>query len=294
MRQLAAFTRNKQVVRDLQFEFIKLKLSGRLGKLSYFGLPSDGMYDAIQWAPVLSRVMAVERGALSAPWETQYALMRTAFVHGLLGKTTLLRDDIDEVILRGMDTDGNGVDYPFDVVSLDYSGGLFYRTSGGEQRRIRAIQRLIQEQAGMKSDYVLLISCNIEGVGDGEVTHMLSNIGIELERFGMNGADTVDAYMQSPFKQARLKLYVPYLVGQVAASQNYQSETENVVFYKGNRGVLMTSYRFYLKHDARTTAPRAPRERLWQVVNTPFLEVAGGRIRTTSLGLPKAVRKVKP
>jgi hypothetical protein len=210
--------------------------------------------------------------------------LSTAFVHGLLGKTTLLRDDIDEVILRGMDTDGNGVDYPFDVVSLDYSGGLFYRTSGGEQRRIRAIQRLIQEQAGMKSDYVLLISCNIEGVGDGEVTHMLSN----------NGADTVDAYMQSPFKQARLKLYVPYLVGQVAASQNYQSETENVVFYKGNRGVLMTSYRFYLKHDARTTAPRAPRERLWQVVNTPFLEVAGGRIRTTSLGLPKAVRKVKP
>jgi hypothetical protein len=291
MRKPAVFTENKQVVRDLQFEFIRLKLSGRLGKLSYFGLPSDGMHDVVQWAPVFSQIVAVERGETSAPWETQYTLMRTAFVHGLLGKTTLLRGDIDEVILKGTDTDGNEVAYPFDVVSLDYSGGLFYRTSGGEQRRIRAIQRLIEGQAGVKSDYVLLISCNLDGVDDGEVAHMLSNIGTELERSCMNGVDVVSAYMRCPYKQARLKLYVPYLVGQVAASQNYHSETEDVVFYEGNRGLLMTSYRFYLKHDTRTTAPRAPRERLWQVLNTPFLEVKGGRIPATSLGLPKAVRK---
>ncbi|MCK4223998.1 MAG: hypothetical protein KAX39_02380 [candidate division Zixibacteria bacterium] len=281
------FTKNKQVVRDLQYELIQKKLVKKSGRLRYFGLPSDEMKDVRDWKDSFSEFVAVERGEPEKPWKKQHSLMLTAFRCGLLGNVILLRGDIDSIILDGKDEFGKRTPYPFDVISLDYSGGLLYRDAQGKQRRLDAVRKLVEVQSAHKIDYLLFISCNLDCSKDAEILRSLENIKTELQRYGANGEKVIRAYLAHDNDQARLKLYVPYFINQVAAFVNYACETEKVNFYLGNLDTQMMNFRFYLKPDPRTTAPRFPKERLVQLINSPMLEIRNGKTTQVTLGLPK-------
>lgn len=281
------FTNNKQVVRDLQHQIIKKKLNLRLGKLRYFGLSSDEMKDVQDWKDSLSEVEAVERGETDKPWKKQHSLMLTAFRSGMFAQVMILRGDIDSIILKGKDNFGRHPTYPFDVVSLDYSGGLLYRDSHGRQHRLEAIRKLIERQASYKVDYLLYISSNLDCSEDAEIARTLANIKTELRRYGVNAEKVISAYLNHTDAEVRLKIYVPYFINQVAASANYSCDTEKVIFYRGNLNTRMMNFRFYLKHDPRTTAPRFPKERLVQIINSPMLQIRNASPKEVTLGLPK-------
>lgn len=284
------FTKNKQVVRDLQSQAIQKYLKNRLGALRYFGLPSDEMKDIIDWRPFFSEFVSVERGIEPDAWERQHILMLSAFKKDVLSKVTLLRGDIDRIILDGKDVHGNVPNYPFDVVTLDYSGGLLYRDRKGKQYRLDAIRELIRQQAQHNINYLLFISSNLDHCKDAEVQGTIQNLKTELLRYGTNAKEVIDAYMNHQCDEARLKIYISYFVNQVAAGANYNCETEHVVFYLGNQDARMMNFRFWLKHDPRTTAPRYPRESLAQMINSPMVEIKDGKQTLTSLDLPKLRR----
>jgi hypothetical protein len=284
------FTKNKQVVRDLQSQVIQEYFKERLGGIRYFGLPSDEMKDIIDWKPFFSEFVAVERGIEPDTWERQHHLMLNAFKNDVLSKLTLMRGDVDEIILDGRDANGNTLNYPFDVVTLDYSGGLLYRDPHGNQYRLKAIQAVIQHQARHKIDYLLFISSNMDHCKDAEVQTTLQNLETELLRYGTNAKEVISAYLAHQCDEARLKIYVSYFVNQVAAASNYNCETEHAIFYLGNQDVRMMNFRFRLKYDPRTTSPRFPRESLTQIINAPMIEIKDGEQETTSMGLPKLRR----
>ncbi|MBI4256853.1 hypothetical protein HY626_02240 [Candidatus Uhrbacteria bacterium] len=231
--------------------------------------------------------MAVERGEKGKEWVLQHELALQAFRSGLLGKTTLLRGDIDTIIKKGKDSFGKRVIFPFDVVSLDYSGGLFYRGKTGDFERLRAVETLIARQGNKKASFVLFISCNLDQLDPGEIQKTIGNMKTELTRYGFEADEIINAYLKHPREEARLKIYLPYFVNHLGARYHYNCETENVIFYEGNRKVHMLAFRFYLSFDARTEALRSPRERLSQVLNKSLIEVVGGRPNETLLGLPK-------
>lgn len=287
MTTIARFTKNKQVVRDLQGETIRRYLKDKLGNIRYFGLPSDEMKDIIDWERFFSEFLVAERGIAPDNWERQHFLMLSAFKNKVLSKLVLLRGDIDRIILDGKDDHGNIVNYPFDVITLDYSGGLLYRDKQGEQYRLAAIRELVYKQGQHKADYLLFVSSNLDNCKDAEVQKTLQNIKTELLRYGANAEEIIGAYLNHEDDEARLKIYVPYFVNQVAASTNYNCETNNAIFYLGNQNTRMMSFRFWLEHDPRTTAPRFPRERLVQIINNPMIEIKEGECRETILGLPK-------
>jgi len=286
------FTRNKQTVRDLQGETIREHLKDRLGNLRYFGLPSDEMKDLMNWKALFSAFVAVERGIVPNTWERQNLLMFNAFMNDILSKVTLLRGDIDRVILKGRDEDGNVLDYPFDVITLDYSGGLLYRDKEerGKQYRLEAIKELIHNQASHKTNYLLFVSSNLDNCKDAEIKNTLLNLKTELLRYGMNAKEAIQAYLNHEKDEVRLKLYVPYFVNQVAAGCNYNCETKPTIFYLGNQDTRMMNFRFWLTYDPRTTAPRFPRESLVQMINSPMTEIREGVCCKTNLGLPKLRR----
>jgi|ERR1035441_9514466 hypothetical protein len=281
------FTANKQVVRDLQCETISKFLASRLGSLTYFGLPSTSLDDVKQWAALLKHVTAVERGEIGREWELQHDLELEAFRCGLFDKITLLRGDIDQIIITGKDSNGKPATFPFDVVSLDYSGGLFYTDSQGQFVRIEAIGTLMERQAIAKSAFVLLISCNLDSVHQGEVRKTLTNVQTSMNRAGQNAAAVIEQYFNSPHDQARLKLYVPYMVNQFAAKVRYHCATQPTIIYSGNLRTDMMAFRFFLNYDGRTAALREPRERVVQIMNTPLITVVEGEQRQTMLDLPK-------
>ena len=68
-----------------------------------------------------------------------------------------MRGDIDLIIARGRDLYGNKVVFPFDVISLDYSGGLFYCDRKGNKTRLQAIAGVVERQARAKKNFVLMM-----------------------------------------------------------------------------------------------------------------------------------------
>lgn len=276
------------MVRSLQRETIEehFRLE-RLGNLRYFGLPSSSLGDISQWNDLFGEFVAVERGEEDKEWELQHDLALQAYQTGLLEKIKLLRGDIDSMIRTGKDPFRRKVKFPFDVVSLDYSGGLFYRDAKGDLGRLKAISALFERQAPAKGDFVLLISCNLDQVDQGEVRNTLANMKTELVRYGQQGNEVLDAYLRHEREECRLKLYLPFYVNKEAAKNHFNCDTKKVIFYEGNRRVRMMAFRFRLSYDERTQSLREPRERLSQIINQPFIEVREGSCIETTLDLPK-------
>ena len=281
------FTSNKQVVRDLQCEAIHQRFPVRLGRLSYFGLPSSSLEDVDQWSPLLQRITAVERGEPGKEWEMQNELLINAFRLGFLRKLTLLRGDIDEVLLSNTDSYGNKPSWPYDIVSLDYCGGLFYRNAAGQLGRLEALKKVFHHQAAAgANEFLLFLSFNLDQIDQHEVRESLETMRRDLKRFGHGADEVIDGYLKHPKEQARLKLYVMNLVAGLAAQENFDSESEPPIFYSGNRNTEMMAFRFYLKRSPRTFSPRSPKERLNQLVNRRMIEIVNGKQNSTNLDLP--------
>jgi hypothetical protein len=280
------FTKNKEVVRSLQRQCIEKHLKAKLGDLRYFGLPASTLEDARTWSDIFGEFTAVERGEPAREWELQHELELQAFKTNLFDKLRLLRGDIDDVIRKGRDQFRNRPRFPFDVVSLDYGGGLFYRDSKGDYPRLNALAALIQRQARAQYDFVLLVSCNLDQVDRGEVLRTIDNLRTELVRYGSAAEAVLEAYRNHPSEEPRLKLYLPYFVNLEGAKNHYNCETEEVIFYRGNSGVGMMAFRFYLVFDKRTVSLRQPKERLSQIINQPMIEICQGLANRTNHGLP--------
>lgn len=276
------------MVRSLQREAIVEHFPAeRLGNLRYLGLPSSALGDVFEWQDLFAEFVAVERGEKAKEWELQHDLALQAFRTGLLGKITMMRSDIDAMIRKGRDSFRRKLRFPFDVVSLDYSGGLFYRDRAGDLGRLKAISVLFERQGKSKSGFVLLVSCNLDQVEQGEVRNTLANLKTELVRYGCDGERVIGAYLDHGREESRLKLYVPFFVNKEAAKNHYNCDTKKVIFYEGNKKVPMMAFRFCLSFDERTESLREPRERLSQIINQPLIEIREGTKCETTLGLPK-------
>jgi hypothetical protein len=287
LKPLQRFSPNKQTVRDLQCAAIQHALTERLGRLSYFGLPSPGLEDVVQWSPLLERIIAVERGEKHREWERQHSLIVNAFRSGVSQKLTLLRGDIDHILVTGTDECGNKPSWPFDVVSLDYSGGLFYRDSTGTPIRLEAIKKLFQHQSRAEAkEFLLFLSFSVVDIDQHEVRESLETMRRDLKRFGYAADRVIDAYLHHPQEQGRLKLYVMNLVSRLAAQEHFDCGSDSPIFYLGNRKVQMMAFRFNLKASPRTFTPRPPKERLNQIVNRRMIEIVDGKQITTNLKLP--------
>jgi hypothetical protein len=287
LRRAQKFTHNKQVVRDLQCEAIRERFPNRLGTLSYFGLPSSSLEDVVQWLPLLERITAVERGEAGKEWEMQNEVLMNAFRLGVSRKLTLLRGDIDGVVLSDVDSHGNKPSWPYDIITLDYSGGIFYRNDEGHLSRLEAIKKVFHRQAtaGAK-EFLLFLSFNLDQIDQHEVRESLETIRRDLKRFGYAADEVIDSYLKHPKEQARLKLYILNLVGRLATQENFDSESESPIFYAGNKNTAMMAFRFYLKRSSRTFTPRSPKERLNQLVNRRMIEIINGKQIPTNLRLP--------
>lgn len=289
MRTAQRFTPNKATARRLQRETIVECFPDALGAIDYFGLPSSALGDAIEWQDLIKRFVAVERGEAGSEWEMQHELELAAFKSGLFDRVALLRGEIDAIIHRKKDAFGNRLRFPFDVVSLDYSGGLFYRDRKGTFTRLRAIEETIQAQSRTKANFVLLVSCNLDSIDQGEVRKTIENIRTELVRYGIAGDEVLEAYLSSQREECRLKLYLPFFVNTQASKYHYNCETKPVIFYEGNLKTRMMAFRFWLSFDPRTESLRPPRERFSQIFNKPLIHISDGIPTDTMLDMPKLV-----
>jgi hypothetical protein len=287
------FTLNKQKVREMNLRLIERYFKDREGDLRYLGLPASTMTDVLQWQSYFRHISAVERGRPGEEYRYQHDLMLTAMQHGLADKLELLRGDMDEILLSGKDDFSNLVLYPFDVVSLDYSGGLIYKNNSGRAKRAESIGSLLGEQATRNQDFVLLVSCNLDNEDRGEIRAVFDDVERALEKLGINASSTIQAYLSHELEEARLKVYVPYLVGRLSATW-YQCEHFKPIYYEGNRGTRMMHFSMWLKRTAQYVAGRPSRQTLVHVLNLPAFHCMDGELQETDFGVPRVVVGAAP
>ncbi len=282
------FTANKQKVRQADQRLIDRYLGRRRGMLRYLGLPASTIVDILQWQAYFCHYSAVERGRPGEEFRYQHDLMLAAMQHGLASKLELLRGDMDEILLTGHDSFGNPVLYPFDVVSLDYSGGLIYKNGSGRTKRVDSIEALLREQSARNQDFLLLLSCNLHSSDDGEIRRVITDVGAELAGLGIDAAAAVQACLHNEADEARLKVYVLYLIGSLSGRW-YRCQYFKPIYYAGNHNTRMMHFSAWLRRTARYAAGRPARHPLLGALRLTAFHCVDGQLHETDFGVPEVV-----
>ncbi len=282
------FTPNKQKVREMNLSLIERFFEDRKGKLRYLGLPASKMTDVLHWQSYFQNITAVERGRPGEEYRYQHDLILTAMQHGLGGRLKLLRGDMDEILLAGKDGYGNPIRYPFDVVSLDYSGGIVYKNNNGRAKRPDSIGNLVVGQAEKNQSFLLFVSCNLDNEDRGEIRAIFDDIERELEKLGLSARSTISAYLRHNLEEVCLKVYVPYLVGNLSARW-YQCEHFKPIYYEGNRGARMMNFSTWLNRTRGYVAGRPSRQTMVHILNLSAFHCVDGELQETDFGVPRLV-----
>lgn len=281
------FTINKQKVREMNLILIQRFFEDRKGKLRYLGLPSTSMEDVLQWKEFFDHITAVERGRTGEEYCFQHDLMLTAMQNNISNKVCLLRGDMDDILLQGKDNFNITLQYPFDVVSLDYSGGIIYKDESGRAKRTASIQRMIWEQSERNQDFLFYISCNLDNEDQGEIRSLIEDIERSLSKIGVNVRKTISSYLNHKLDEVRLKIFVPFMIGNLA-SQWYQCENFKPIYYRGNRETRMMNFSTWLQRTKEYAAGRPNRQTIIKILNLPAFQILNGEIQETNFGIPEA------
>jgi hypothetical protein len=246
------------------------------------------MTDIIQWKDYFSHYTVIERGSPGKGYLEQHNLMLTAFQEGLADHIVLLRGELDEILLNGKDIFDNLVVYPYDVVSLDYSGGLLYKNGAGRSRRIESISKLIEGQANNNQNFLLFIWCNMDFNDQGEINRVFQDINRELGKMGIDANPSVQAYKNHSLLEARLKVYVPFIIHSISTKW-YQIEYNKPVFYLGNKDTRMMHFSFWMKRTTKYVAGKPDQSALIDIMNLPAFNCVDGNLTEHDFKIPKII-----
>ena len=241
------FTESKGKVRELNLKAIQRCLGKTDNGWAYFGLPSPTMEDVLSWKDHLRSVDAVERGTPGIEWKSQHELVRTAMLHGIKGFTRH-RGDIDELILSS-----ERLSWEFDIVNLDYTGGITYKDAERHSKRVEALRSLIHKQAQRKKQFFLIITVNDRHHDGGEINRVLAEM---IERAGAQHecVERLKTAMADKDQRHAAMFYTDYIV-LGTGQQWFKIEIFRPILYTGKREYRMLNMTFCFKPVEARDAP---------------------------------------
>jgi hypothetical protein len=170
----------------------------------------------------------------------------------------LLRGDVEDVILNGLDVDGEApklhtgasaaeMRFRYDLVNLDFLGGVGYPARQGGAtagaKRVQALKKLFERQQGHA--FVLLLTVNVrDGMGE-ELRAYLTNT---IARVEADLRPTLKWYAERgpAGKKYILKALVPLFVQRMAEDHMFQVHTYPPLAYGGSGQATMVHFAFEL------------------------------------------------
>jgi hypothetical protein len=227
---------NKDIIRrTFDKPLVKRDFEQKRRALVYFGLPSGGMYDVIDWKEFLGVIIAVERDP-----DEKRSMMRKAFSQKLLNRIQVLDGDVEDVLITGKDNSGEKPQIDkFDIVNLDYLGGLVVKDLKGNSRRVSAIRSLFARQSNAECDFRLFLTINVRNRDEGELDENVRTIEQRVTGFGWDASKTRDWYLARGVAQ-KMKLFVPSLFSNLAIGQRLSLSSYDAVAYaSGERSNML-------------------------------------------------------
>ena len=262
--------RNKNLIRTaFDKPLVKRQFDHAGRALVYFGLPSGRLYDVIDWKNYLGRIIAVERDV-----NEKRTMVRTAFFEGLLGKLQILESDLDELLVSGHDV-YKETPRPdtFDLINLDYYGGLLLMNAPKNPKRVAAIRSMMMKQAKSRRDFRVFLTVNVRNRDRGELDRTISNIEEQMGRYGVNCRSTCSWYLTHGVAH-KLKLYVPTLLDNIAVPFGLSLTSYDIIMYDGGNSHMV---HFALKFSF-STGLQGKHLDLLQLLSAPMYTVRRNRI----------------
>lgn len=251
-------------------------------KLVYFGLPGRNMTDVIEWKDHIGKIIAVEIDEIE-----RHLLMVTAFQNGLDTELKVFVGDVDDLLIRGYDGYETSLDCTFDLVNLDYYGGLIYKDLKGDSRRIEALRKLIERQRVNKQDFLLLLTFNTRNRDEKEFNKTLDQIDLELDSVGLDVSPSIEWYKDAHYDY-KLKVYAIYILNRIGVANGFFLDIEMLqppVTYLGTSRRRMVHFAIPFSY-ATEVIGTAPTLSSVDILNLAMLECQEGELQTYSLQPP--------
>jgi hypothetical protein len=177
--------------------------------LSYLGLPGPELLDILSWREFLGYCTAVEKADVVDELELN------ALKNHLEHMVHVVCADIDELI-QGE----NGhikLHWPYQIINLDYYGGLINAKVNGTSRtsrRLETLKKLFERQLG--AAFILFLTLNLRDDDRGELDELVMQQEEDLLGLDLEGvAECFDKHRELNHA-GLLKIYVPILLDNIA------------------------------------------------------------------------------
>jgi len=265
-------TKSKDLIREQYDKNIIKEVSQQKKKaLIYFGLPGWRMLDVLCWKDYLEKIIAVERNE-----EYRHFLLTTAFHNNLDAQLQLLGGDIDDSLINGRDDFGTPfAEQTFDLVNLDYEGGIFYKDLKGDSKRINAIKKLLERQSIGKRDFLLLSTFNSRNRDEKEFDSTLDTIHSVLASYRIDSTDAIKWYKNARY-DFKIKIYFLYVLGRIASGNRFSCSFHPPVTYQGSSKIRMVHFACLFNYSEHVVAPE---QSLTKILNLSMLEISGSKLK---------------
>jgi hypothetical protein len=266
---------NKDFVRAVDCGFVKEEVEFHGKKLRYFGLPSEGLYDIICWNEFISDFVAVEMGSRFDPSSKQNLLVSKALQLGYYNRLTLMRGEINEIILRDMDDVGTRVPYPFQLINLDYGGSVLYP----DRIRIEALEVLMKRQR--PADFLLLITSNIREYDHEELCQTQDRIHKEIVQYREDLGDKIKQFFKQINENESLLrqiIHLHFMMKYMAEQNRYEITCIPALAYEGSMGTKLIHYVFRLRYQQSASTRVISNQTLIQILCQNSKELVDGKL----------------
>lgn len=280
-------TPNKDIVRRYDKKKIEELFLKKDKKLKYIGLPSPELNDILEWKEFLDTFVAIERGEQFDRITAPHNLLLKATILKLRHKLTLIRGELDDVLMAGKRYGEINIDYPFDLAFFDFFGGILNKGFN----RVNSFKNFFKYQT--PNDFLLLMTFNLRYAEETEELAVIEKIEKELKGFMRNDDEkerlrkVINWYKSKEnFEQYRQKIFVPYFLRNAEFS-GYDVFSEKPVFYLGYNNSPMIHFISWFRYDGSHTTRAISNQSLLEVVDLDLDIVKDGSIAKCDIQAPK-------
>lgn len=265
-------TLTKGLIRsDVDKSIIQKFFEEKRRMLRYFGLPGKEILDVLEWKEYLKSIVGVEIDIDDAS-----IMMHNVMDWGLEGDFKRLMGNIDEIMVTKIDSNGRKLAYPFDIVNLDYSGGMIHKDKTGLSKRVKSLRVLFQNQENCSikyedfDDFIFFLTLNTrQKVGD-EYNKFWKNIDTIITK-NQSNEETIDWYKRNE-KYFITKIYIPTLIREIASATHYDCFTHEPITYKGSSDIRLIHFAFRLNYRSEIDLDIQHKQSLLDVLNLELKE----------------------
>jgi len=280
-----ASTRNKERVREEDTKLIKKEYFRKERKLTYLGMPSGEMRDILAWQNFFERCTAVEIES-----DSRNELVLNTIRNNLSDKVKILFGDIQEILIKGEDNFKNKLEFPYDIVFLDFFGTIIYKGL----RRVEAIENLIKKQKGNSFLFLLTFNIKERRYCKNEVNSVFDKIQKHISSFFITSKEAKEEIQniiagykaKETHEMYRQKLFVPYFIKTFAEATGFKTHCYAPIFYLGYSRSPMIHFAFKLSYEPYSSTKAISDQSLIDIVNINIKKATKGRISVMREQMP--------